>query len=478
MTQTIRVAALLLAAAGALPAAADAQLTLGEALRRADRLAYGNRIAAGTARAQAAQAIVPLKGIVPAIRLEAGYVRTTDPIGAFGTTLRQRSIAPADFDPQRLNYPAAASNYQAAVVLEQPLLNADAWLGRRSAAHAADASRASEEWTRLGTRVDVVRAYFGAVLAVERVRTLASAVRAARGHEQQAGAMVRQGLVTKSDALLASVRAGEIEAQLAEAEAAAVMARRELGVLLGGDGDELAAEVALPASLPAGERIRAVFAGDTVAAAPEPRADLRAARDGFSAARADAVRARSAYLPRLNSFARYDWNSAARPYAGDKNWTVGVLASWTPFAGASDVADVQGTRGRVGVARAQLEAAAANVALEAEQTRTALIVALRRLAIAEGAVAQSAEAHRIVGRKYAGGLATAVEALDAQSVANQSALWLAQARWAALTAGAERRRALGRDPGTLEIFDDPTGHVAGGPAHPRQAATPVHPPSR
>ena len=34
-------------------------------------------------------------------------------------------------------------------------------------------------------------------------------------------AMVKQGLVTKSDALLASVRAGEVDAQLAEAAGAA-----------------------------------------------------------------------------------------------------------------------------------------------------------------------------------------------------------------------------------------------------------------
>lgn len=440
-----------------------AQLTLGEALGLADRHAFANRVADGMARTQAAQAIAPLRGIVPAVRFEAGYVRTTDPIGVFGGTLRQRSVSPANFDPQRLNHPAPLTNFQAAAIVEQPLFNADAWIGRRSAMHAATASRASAQWTRLGARVDVVRAYYGAVLAVERARTLASAVQAARGHVQQAESMVRQGLATKSDALLAAVRAGEIEAQLAEAEAAAEMASRQLGVLLGGDGRGLAGDLSLPAALPPGDRIRAVLAGDTMAVAPAQRADLIVAREGLSAARTDAMRARSAYLPRLNSFARYDWNSAARPYAGERNWTVGVLASWSPFAGASDVADVQGTRGRAAAARAQLDAAQANAVLDVEQSRRDLVVALRRLAIAERGVLQSAEAHRIVGRKYAGGLATAVEVLDAQSVANQSGLSLAHARWAAIVAGAERRRALGRDPGTLALFDDPNGRLAGSP---------------
>jgi outer membrane protein TolC len=159
-------------------------------------------------------------------------------------------------------------------------------------------------------------------------------------------------------------------------------------------------------------------------------------------------------LPRLNSFARYDWNSPTGLYAGDRNWTVGVMASWSLFAGANEMADMKATAARAAAAGAQAEAATANARLEAEQTRTALAVALKRLDIAERAVTQSAEAHRIVGRKYEGGLATVVELLDAQAVETQSALSLSQARWSAIAAAAERRRALGLDPATLAALDD------------------------
>ena len=434
---------------------AGAQLTLGEAFRQADRAAYGNRIATGQADAQSAQALAPLQGILPSLRFEGGYVRTTDPIGVFGSTLRQRTISQADFDPQRLNYPDPVGNYQAGIVVEQPLFNADAWTGRRAAVRAAGASRAQQEWTRLSTRVDVVRAYYGAVLAAERATTLRAAARAAQAHVAQAESMVRQGLATKSDALLASVRAGDIDAQLAEAEGAAATARRQLALLLGRDGGDLPPELAAPERLPSSDRIRAVVAADTAATSPAPRADLRAASEALAAARADALRARSAYLPRLNSFARYDWNSADQLYAGDRNWTVGIMASWSPFAGASTLSDVRATAGRADAARAQAEAAQASANLHAEQTRIALSVALTRLAIAERAAAQSAEAHRIVGRKYAGGLATVVELLDAQAVEVQSALGVSHARWGAIAAAADRRLALGRDPATLEALDDP-----------------------
>ncbi|HET7187292.1 MAG TPA: TolC family protein [Gemmatimonadaceae bacterium] len=455
MTPRIAVLGLIIAS-GAIAPLAGAQRSLGDALRQADRTAYANRIAEAATATQRAQTLTPLKGILPSVRIEAGYVRTTDPIGVFGSTLRQRTVSTANFDPQRLNHPDAISNYLGGVVVEQPLFNADAWAGRRAALQAVGATRASEEWTRLSIRVDVVRAYYGAVLAAERAATLQAAARAAHAHVAQAEAMVRQGLVTKSDALLAAVRAGDVDAQLAEAEGGAATARRQLAVLLGQDGRDVTSELDAPTRLPASDRIRAVIAADTQDATASVRADLRAASGGLDAARADVLRARAAYLPRLNSFARYDWNSPLHPYGGDRNWTVGIMASWSPFAGASELADLQTAASRATTAQAQADAAQANARLEVEQTRTALSVALVRLAIAERAVAQSAEAHRIVGRKYEGGLATVVELLDAQAVETQSQLSLSQTRWSAIVAAAERRRALGLDPATLQALDETT----------------------
>ena len=443
-----------LLAAGA--TSAGAQLTLGDAIRRADQAAFGNRVAAGDAAAQSARALAPLAGILPTVRFEAGYVRTTDPIGVFGSALRQRSVTQANFDPQRLNHPDALGNYQAGIVVEQPLFNADAWTGRRAALHAADATRAQQEWTRLATRVDVVRAYYGAVLAAERAATLGAAARAAHAHRSQAEAMVRQGLVTKSDALLAAVRAGETDARLAEAEGAAATAQRQLAVLLGRQDATLPVGLSAPVRLPSSDRIRAVVAADTADAAPAARADLRAAAGARDAALKDAQRALSAYLPRLNSFARYDWNSASELYGGERNWTVGVMASWSPFAGASELAEIRTTMGRATSARAQADAAEAQARLDRERTRTALTVALTRLAIAERGAEQGTEAHRIVGRKYAGGLASVVELLDAQAVETQAALAFSEARWGTIVAAAERRLALGRDPATLQSLDDDT----------------------
>lgn len=328
-------------------------LSLGEAFRRADRGAYANRIAAGQARESAARADAALRGILPTARLEAGWMRTTDPVAVFGIQLRQRTITQADFNPVTLNDPAARSDVATGTVLEVPVLNPDAWLGRSAAGRAGDAAEASARWTRERTRADVARAYFGALLAAERVATLEAALRAARDHVRQAEAMADNGLVTRSDALLASVKAGEIEADLAGAVADAALARRGLAVLLGMPADTA---LALPSALPAADRVRALAALPDGAAGE--RADLQAARLGLSAAGADRDRARSLLLPRINAFARYDWHAPGAVFGGDPMWTVGVMGSWTPFNGGSELSERRQAEGRLAAARAAAEAAA------------------------------------------------------------------------------------------------------------------------
>lgn len=453
---------LAIAAAGAAPL--RAQLPLREALQRADRHAFAVRAAASRSGAQHARSLAPLRGILPSLRFEGGFVRTSDPLAAFAATLQQRAIAPADFDPARLNAPAPVGNYQAGIVFEQPIFNADAWLGRRAATRAAGAGDLALAWTRYSTRADVIRAYYGAILAADRVTTLDAAARAAHGHVSRAESMVRNGLATKSDALLASVRAGETDALLAGARGDAATAVSQLQLLL---GDDAGASLTLTADLPTRERIIAIVAPDTASLPGATRADVAAAGAALDAARADARRAQAAYLPRLNSFARYDWNSAGRFYGGERSWTVGIMASWSPFAGASQLSNVQATGAAAATARADAEAAEAQAHLDVERSASALRVALARLDIAERAVAQGGEAHRIVARKYDGGLATVVELLDAQSVETQSRLAFSQARFAAIAAAADHRRALGLDPGSLASLDDASG-VASAPQDPRR----------
>ena len=423
-------------------------LSLAEALRRAEHGAYANRIADAQARVAEGQAAFALKGVLPGVRLEGGYVRTTDPLGAFGSTLRQRTVTSAAFEPARLNHPLAIGNLTSALVLEQPIFNADALLGRRAASRAGEAARASASWTTTGTQVDVVRAYYGAVLAVESVTTLDSASRAAHAHERIAASRHRNGLATRSDVLLAAVRAGEVDVQLVAARGAVRLSRAHLAIVLGTPGE---AGFTLPDRLPAAAAI--LDLAITPDSGALERADVRAAELSLEAASADAQRASSLLLPRVNAFGRLDWSSADRPFGGRDAWTAGVIVSWSLFGGGAELAERRVAQARRAAAEAGVEASVARGRLEQDEAANALEVARARMTITERAVAQSGEAHRIVIRKYEGGLATAVELFDAAAAETGARLGYAEARYQAIVALAMSRRSTGRSLDLLTRLD-------------------------
>lgn len=424
-------------------AGAQAPLRLADALARADQAGYANRIAAGATTAQAGQAMAPLRGILPSVRLESAWLRTTDPLNAFGFTLRERKVTPAAFAPASLNDPDAVGSVMTGVVVEQPIFNADAWLGRKAAVNAREAASASEQWTRGTTAFEVYQAYWGAVLATEQVRTLEVAVTAANAHVRQAESMVRQGMATRSDQLLASVKAGEIESMLLKARSDAALARRGLVMLMGDPADTI---FTLPDSLPPSARVRLLASTTAVdSVVPTQRADVRAAEKARVAASADARRAQALYLPRLNGFGRIDWNTPNTPFGGTSSWTVGLMLSWSPFAGASELAEIRSTAGRKASAGAMAEAARASATLELARARDAEALALARLDIAERGAAQAREAHRIVARKYDGGLASVTDLFDAAAAETSSELGYSAARYDTMVAAAQGRRAAGLD---------------------------------
>jgi outer membrane protein TolC len=81
-------------------------------------------------------------------------------------------------------------------------------------------------------------------------------------------------------------------------------------------------------------------------------------------------------------------------------------------------------------------------------------VAAARLDIAEGTVGQAREAHRIVSRKYDGGLATVAELLDAATAETAAHLGVVAARYEAIMATTEILRAEGSELSLLGDLED------------------------
>lgn len=447
---------LVVAAATSMATGAHGQaqsLTLADALAIAERMAYANRQARGDARATAGAVTAALGGLLPALRVGAGWTRTTDPLAAFGLKLQQRVVTAADFDPAQLDRPAALSSYGASAVLEQPILNLDALAARQVASVSHDAARATVRSTGEAVARDVVHAYYRAVLATARLAALDSADLAAWAHVRQATAALRNGMVTRSDVLLAQVRAGDLDAQLFAAAADTGLARQRLGLAIGMAPGERGP--ALVTALPDDDHLLATATALSDTALASPRADVAAANLVADAAHAEHTRARATFLPRIASFARLDWASPLRPLAGVSSWTAGVAVTWTPFEGGQ-LGGLEASAGRESAARAAAAAAAARAALDRQQSASALAVAVARLPIARRNDEQAAEALRIVTRKYSGGTASIAELLDAAAAATQARLALTEARTSLIFAIADRRYALGLSIAPMATLDAPS----------------------
>ena len=219
-------------------------------------------------------------------------------------------------------------------------------------------------------------------------------------------------------------------------------------------------DIQVPSALPSDSALRALALSDSLstvtrinAASAMQRPDLFAARARVDVARLELTRQNSTLLPRVNSFARYDWNSPTSLYGGKKNWTLGVVASWSLFNGGQSLAEISAASSRFRAARDAEHVATQQAILDADVTQRAVMVALQRLLNADAQATQSAEAQRLVSRRYAGGLATVAELLAANAMATGAALRHATTRYAVIAAVTSHRLAIGADITSLAALD-------------------------
>lgn len=417
-------------------------LDLEQALRLADENAFGNRMAQAREQAASGGNIAAWSGFVPTARVEAGFAATNDPLAAFGTRLGQRRVSMASFDPSALNDPDAIVGLTTSLVAEVPLLNLDAWHGKRAAGKFLDAARRDRTHERDRTRSQVIEAWFAVGLARAAVETWESGLEVAKSYEQQAASGQRNETAMRSDVLRSRVEVASIRASLSKARTDVVLAEKRLALLLGGEK--------LPGTVPA-----IVWTDSVWKAAARPATDARASVEAevvelrSQAARADWCRTRDAFLPRVNGMARIDWKEHASMFEKDPSWTVGVVASWNILGGAQTVGAARQAQGRWREAQAGLEALRAQQVMEREAERAKLAAVFDRLETERGALEQAVESHRIVSRRYDEGLATLTERVEAGALETRIRLEMVGMRQEIVSSLAKLSLLEGRDPSAL-----------------------------
>jgi outer membrane protein TolC len=354
--------------------------------------------------------------------------------------------------PKLVVYPDSPDNLFTRVGFQWPIYT---WGRTDALEHAAEAEAlavaADLDTARADLRFEIVRTYWAVATAREAVRVLEDSL--ARGDAQVRDARERfnVGLIPPNDVLGLEAQRSRERAQLIEARNLAESTLVDLRRLIGADPE---APIDLAEALDAGSPGPTASPGSTGAAAAVQEAlQLRPERKALTfriegaAAREDVARAGA--KPVLAAGGGADWanpNSRIFPRqdAWLNSWDLGVNVSWAVFDGGRTKAQVAEAKAASDAVRERLNEFDTIVSADVRQRMLDVDSTLARVEAASDAVRSASEARRVVGDRYAAGVATSTDVLVAQDALLQAALERTRALAGVKLAEARLQRVTGR----------------------------------
>lgn len=421
------------------PRLANAQMrmTLDEAIARAGTQNAAVRVLAAGEREARARLDQARGGFWPAVDFTETWQRGTQPVFVFSSLLAQRRLDDPAAAMDAFGRSTALTNYRSALTVDAAIFDPGTRASVRSAKLGVEAAAVQREAAQHDVAASVVAAYGAVVNAMAIHRVVAASLASARADLTLAEQRRDQGLVTDADVLqvqlhLAAAREREIRAIADE-----TIARARLNQIMGADLDEI---VVVDDGQP--EEAWIDFA-NAEAEAVRVRPEARLALLNESVAAAARAAARAAFLPRIGATATWEGNGE-RWDVRAAGWTAGLVARVNLFRGLADRArraeaiELQGRR------RVERESIDTAIKVDVRETRARLDAAKATVAVAEAAVAQAVESHRIVRDRYEGGLADITALLRAAESVETAEARRVNARVEVIVATAAWRRAVGR----------------------------------
>jgi outer membrane protein TolC len=286
-----------------------------------------------------------------------------------------------------------------------------------------ESAGAGRELAEQRLRFEVLRAYYGVLLAEAGKGVVDEAVASAEADVARIKALFDAGQVVASDQMAVEVQLAEYRQQQIQATGDVATAYAALNTVLGAPVETLR-QLATP--MP--DRAFDVAAVDDLTReALASRPDYRQ-RELELRSREEAVRgARGEYLPRVDAFATVG-ASGNRLANGSGDYAVGVSVSYTLFdAGRS--ARVDQARAAREMADADRQELAAAIRLEVVRAYQDYSAARGRLSVAAQAIGQAEETLRIVHDRYEADLTTITEVLRAQTALVRARMNFVAARY-------------------------------------------------
>lgn len=434
------------------PAAAQPALriTLDEAVARAFEASH--RLAESLARQDGAQATVQVRhaALRPTATAAAGYTRTNH-IEEFG-------VPSADGSRFNVIYPDVPDNFTTRVGGQWPIYTA----GRldaleRAAAAEARAAGADTDTARADLRFEVTRAYWAVATSRDAVRVLEESMVRADAQVRDARQRLDVGLVPPSDVLTFEAQRSSEELQLIEARNLYESSLIELRRLIGAAPDapiDLADRLdAAPGTVPLAGTTQGTVPVAEIATlvdeARQQRPELRALGFRFDAAQARRDAAATGRKPTIAASGGFDFAKPnprifPREDIWQTSWDLGVNVNWTFLDGGRTRAE---TAEAIAAARAVEERQKeldTVVAADVRQRVLDLRSSQAAVRAAETGVKAAAEARRVLGERFAVGVATTTDVLVAQEQLVTAELARTRALASVRLAEARLQRAVGR----------------------------------
>ena len=413
------------------------QLTVERAIARA--VATSHRLAEVRARGAAAEAVTSQREAArrPLVSGQLGYTRTNH-VEEFGLP-----------DPQgrvQVFYPDVPDNYRARIDLQWPIYTGGRLQALERAAR-AEAGAVGEELdaARADLKLEVTRAFWAVVTARESARVLEEALKRVDAQLGDVRTRFDAGFVPPNDVSSVEAQRARQQMLLIEARNQAAVAEADLARLIDAPaGAGLQLDAALDAPPQAARAVDALVQDARGARSERSALELRiqAAMDRVEAAR-------GGRRPAVSLVTGYDY---ARPNAKifprrdewQDSWDVGVNVSWALWDSGRTAAEAAEASALVTAARERLAAFDETLALEVRQRQLDLSSARAQIAAAGEGVRSAADSRRVVQERFAAGVATTTELLDAQVALLEAELDRTRALAGARLAEARLERALGR----------------------------------
>lgn len=346
----------------------------------------------------------------PVVQVSETLVNSNNPVFVFGSRLEQGRFAQRHFDLKALNHPDPLTNARASLSIRLPVF--DQWQTatrvKQGQLREQQADTQTEQ-VQQQIRFEVLRAFYGVLLAQAKKEVADEAVKLAAADVKRSRDRVEVGAAVAADLLAAEVQLAEFHQQQIQAEGEIIIAAAALNTALG-----------LPLDTPlkvAGQLLGREFTlasqDELLQTALQQRPDLQRAGLNKQVTNVQSAGARNEYLPRVDVFttigaSRHNWAS------GSGDYLIGASVTFNLFdAGRS--ARIRQARAAETLAANEQEQLANQIRLEVVRAYQQFVSARERLKVAERVISHATEALRIVQERYHEGLTTITEVLRAET---------------------------------------------------------------